>query len=249
MYENFYATILDEEPVLFGGRAFTLWWTAHARQRTSMRGAMGTGLADVFLRGSLQRAEQSISQELSALTDSCTVYDKIFNIFAALALDREQEKIFAVSYGDATEMYPRYDEMTIQTNKNGNVRLIKWKAQRETPIETNIIFRLNGKKLKVRLTKWSTKIVQDRKNCSVRMKKIREITAALSAFSEVFPEHEIVNIWDWRTGAFLSANIPDRGGTFDVILFKNVDFVANNQYIRIDITEKECTIQRPYSIA
>lgn len=243
---SIYSVVLDEKPVSFGGRPFMLWWTPHARRRASIRGAFGVEFADVFLRLTLARAEEKIGEELSALTGYCSVYDKIADIFAVLFLAPEEGRMFVVSYGDADKMYPRTNEITLQTNQNGKIRLIKWSARKEAPIKTKLRCRLNGKNLRVRLTKRSTKIMANEQNRAACIKKIRKTTSALSKFFQgrELPQGKSVNVWDWRVGTFLSFCISN-DDTFDIILFKNVDFVARNPYMRVDITKEGCKLSQP----
>ncbi len=232
------------KPVIFGGDRFDLLWSTHARLRTPARGSNCLEMADMLIRFALSRAEKSISEQLAEIGEACTLYDRISDVFAVFHINREKKKIYVVSYGDASKIFPRYDDTVIQCNEHGQIRVVKWTYLKADPVLTNVYCRLNGRTLRLRWTKWSTKLSASKELREVSENKLRKIADELSRSLKTIPEGEVINIWDWRNGTFISVNLPSNCNTLDIILFRTVDFVPNkNTYARVDITNEGCVMQ------
>jgi len=214
-------------------------------RKVSARGAIGLPLADQFLRFTLARAEETIQEELATIPDVCfSVFDRSSNIFAVLNINRQKHKLYVVTYGDASTMYPRYGDTVIQCNEYGRIRLVNWTFQRKEPVPTSIFCELNGKKLRLQWTKYSTKVTRSRKVRRESEQVLRSIATVLSRSVKTLPENQTVNILDWRSGTLVSVKVAADTNTLDIILFRTADFVfRDSQYTRIDITENSCMIR------
>jgi len=232
------AQMESEKGVIFGGEEFSLFWSAHARLRTDSRGSSSVALADVFVRLAISRAEAVISDKLAEIQNTCDIYDRVADIFAVLSINRQKKKIYIVSYGDASKIYPRYGDTVIQSNEYGQIRIIEWAALRAEPVDTSVFCEMNGQQFRFRWTKWSAK---NDKTKDKGEKKLCKIGEKLSGMGMMLPENEIINIWDWRTGTFTSVMIQPETSTIDVVLFRNVDFIPQKDiYSRINITIDDC---------
>lgn len=233
-----------DDRVSFGGQKFALYWTLHAKKRITERGASELTLATHFLRFALEYAEENLQEELKNLNE-CTLFDRVSDVFAVLKINRNNQKIYVISYGDASVMYPRVGDTVIQHNESGQIRLITWEYKVDSPVLSGVYCELNGRILQFR---WTRKTVKAGTKAEIRKanyKKLCAIGEALSCSLQEIPENEPVNIWDWRTGTFASIKMQPDKNTLDVILFRTVDFVTEtNQYARIDITvDNRCVFQ------
>ncbi len=239
------AASVREEKALFGGESFELLWSCHAKRRISTRGAISIPLADQFLRFSLARAEQEIGAELTSLSDSCTIFDKVSDLFTVLHINRKKHKMYVMTYGDASEMYPRWGDTVIQFKEQGKIRLLNWTFQKKDPVLTDVYCKLNGKTLRLRWTRYTTNRTKNRDVRKISEQNLRAIADVISNAVKILPEEQTMNIWDWRSGVFVSVRIPAEGDTLDVILFRTADFVSDSDiYTRVDITDQGCTVQR-----
>lgn len=243
-YYSVPAHSVQTDPVQFGGQSFLLLWSMHARKRTTVRGSSDVELADHFLRFAILRAEEKLKKHLAKIDGYCTIFDRLSGVFAVLSVNREKGKIYVVSYGDSSKMYPRYGDTVIQGNEAGQIRILRWKERKREPICTDIYCHLNGKTLNMCLTRWTVRVFSDSETRKDKEEELRAIADALSSEIKTIPEGQIINIWDWRTGAFISVILTAGSETLDVVLFQTVDFEPKkNQYARIDITEEGSKLQ------
>lgn len=220
---------------MFGGEAFQIIWTNHAKERAKERGIPQFPFISSLLRVSLLRAETEISNQLQAIAGPIDVYDTATDVFAALVIDRSEYKLKVICFGRAAEMYPRVGDLVLQMNDIGLARILRWQHVLTKPVYAGFKLHLNGRSVPVYWVNGCAKMRPEEAD-----EANRKAAKALSVLEDIkIQEGKTINLFDWREDAYFGIELqPDK---LAIKLYQNATaFQPKDTFARIDIDANGC---------
>ena len=127
-YSNRVKILRRREPkrnIHLGDKKYIMIWTSTARKRAENTNKSSTVIYGTYLKNVLQQITKNTSW-LNQYSGYITIRDFKTGLFSVINIENEAKKIRIVTCGKVKELYPHYNDLVIQRNRDGVLLKYNW---------------------------------------------------------------------------------------------------------------------------